>query len=104
MDQSQPASHKTQTPGGIGSELGADLGADPKAERQLSAIKALIAELRERLDLNAAVRLWDGSSAALGANVTSGLAIAIDGPGTIGTLLRCHAGQRSTTSSGITWN
>ena len=59
-----------------------------KAARRLEAAKALAAELGARLDLNASLRLWDGSLTPLGANVTGPFELKIAGPGVIGSLLR----------------
>jgi cyclopropane-fatty-acyl-phospholipid synthase len=58
------------------------------AERQIEAAKQLIGEAAAKLDLNASVRLWDGSRVPLGTNVTSPFEISISGPGVIGALLR----------------
>jgi len=68
-------------------ESGCGMGAD-KAKRQLEAARGLAAELGQRLDLNASLRLWDGSKTPLGTNVTGPFEIAIAGPGVIGSLLR----------------
>ena len=57
-------------------------------ERQIEAAKSLIAEAASSLDLNASVRLWDGSRHPLGANVTGPFEIHIAHPGVIGGLLR----------------
>jgi cyclopropane-fatty-acyl-phospholipid synthase len=59
-----------------------------KAERQLEAARGLAAELGARLDLDASLRLWDGSRTPLGRNVTGPFEIAIASPGVIGSLLR----------------
>jgi len=59
-----------------------------KTDRQLEAAKALIAELKNKLDIDASVRLWDGSKNPLGENVSSNLELVIEGPGVIGALLR----------------
>jgi cyclopropane-fatty-acyl-phospholipid synthase len=59
-----------------------------KAARQLEAIRGLARELGEKLDLNASLRLWDGSRIPLGRNVTGPFEISIGGPGAIGALLR----------------
>ncbi len=58
------------------------------AERQLEAARTMIAEVARTLDLNASVRLWDGSAVPLGANVTGPFEIHIANPGVIGGLLR----------------
>src|ERR1700730_18637256 len=59
-----------------------------KAARQLEAIRGLARELGEKLDLDASLRLWDGSRGPVGPNVTGPFEIAIAGPGLIGALLR----------------
>jgi cyclopropane-fatty-acyl-phospholipid synthase len=59
-----------------------------KAERQLAAAKELARELGDKLDLNASLRLWDGSLTPLGKNVTGPFEISIADAGVIGTLLR----------------
>ena len=41
-----------------------------KAARQLEAARDLARELGTKLDLNASLRLWDGSRTPLGKNVT----------------------------------
>jgi cyclopropane-fatty-acyl-phospholipid synthase len=58
------------------------------AERQLEAARNMIAQAARTLDLNASVRLWDGSAVPLGANVTGPFEIHIANPGVIGGLLR----------------
>lgn len=63
------------------------MGTD-KAERRLAAAKALIGDLARQLDLDASVRLWDGSINPLGRNVSSALELRIRDPGVIGSLLR----------------
>ncbi|HET6320642.1 MAG TPA: hypothetical protein VFF87_01190, partial [Hyphomicrobium sp.] len=52
-----------------------------KAEKQLSAAKALARELAATLDINASLRLWDGSLTPLGRNVTGPFEIAISDAG-----------------------
>ena len=59
-----------------------------KAERQLAAAKELARELGDKLDLNASLRLWDGSLTPLGRNVTGPFEISIADAGVIGGLLR----------------
>src|SRR5689334_21641693 len=61
---------------------------DGKAARQLEAIRSLARELGNKLDLNATLRLWDGSKVPLGRNVTGPFELSIAGPGVIGALLR----------------
>lgn len=62
--------------------------AQDRAARQLAAAGQLIAELRETLDLDAHVRLWDGSRHPLGKNPTGPFEFSIAHPGVIGALLR----------------
>ncbi len=52
------------------------------------AARELATELGAKLDLNASLKLWDGSLTPLGSNVTGPFQIAIAGPGVIGSLLR----------------
>ncbi|MCZ7595386.1 MAG: cyclopropane-fatty-acyl-phospholipid synthase family protein [Hyphomicrobium sp.] len=59
-----------------------------RAARQLEAARALARELADKLDLNASLRLWDGSVTPLGKNVTGPFEIAIADAGVIGSLLR----------------
>jgi cyclopropane-fatty-acyl-phospholipid synthase len=62
---------------------------ETKAEaKQLAAARRLIAEIAAALDLDASVRLWDGSLVPLGANVSSPLAVTIAGPGVVASMLR----------------
>jgi len=63
------------------------MGAD-KAKRQLEAARGLAAELAAKLDLDASLRLWDGSLTPLGSHVTGPFELSIAGPGVIGSLLR----------------
>ncbi len=62
--------------------------AKDKHERQLEAARGLAAELGAKLDLDASLKLWDGSLTPLGPNVTGPFQLAIAGPGVIGSLLR----------------
>ncbi len=59
-----------------------------KAARQLEAARGLARELAGKLDLNASLRLWDGSLTPLGKNVTGPFEISIADAGVIGSLLR----------------
>lgn len=63
-------------------------GSQNKQAKQISAAANLIARLAHRLDLDASVRLWDGSLHPLGREVTSGFEIRIASPGVIGSILR----------------
>jgi cyclopropane-fatty-acyl-phospholipid synthase len=56
--------------------------------RRLAAARQLAAELGKKLDLNASLKLWDGSVTPLGSNVTGPLQILIASAGVIGSLLR----------------
>ncbi|MFP3921035.1 MAG: class I SAM-dependent methyltransferase [Dichotomicrobium sp.] len=58
------------------------------AGRQLSAARDLAAHLGEHLDLDASVRLWDGTRVPLGRDPSGPLTIAIASPGVIASLLR----------------
>jgi cyclopropane-fatty-acyl-phospholipid synthase len=62
--------------------------ADHKAQKQLDTARALIADLAEKLRLDAQVELWDGSRVPLGPAVSGPLTLKIAGPGVIGALLR----------------
>ncbi len=62
--------------------------AKDRQAQQLEAVRGLARELAERLDLNASLRLWDGSLAPLGKNVSGPFELHIAGPGVIGSLLR----------------
>lgn len=57
-------------------------------DKHLAAARALVEDLSKHLDLNASVRLWDGTVVPLGQNVDTELAITIGSPGVISSLLR----------------
>jgi len=57
-------------------------------DRQIEAARQLIGDAARMFDINASVRLWDGSTVPLGTNVTSPFEILISGPGVIGAILR----------------
>lgn len=59
-----------------------------KQSRQIAAATKLVARLAERLNLDASVRLWDGSRHPLGHNVSSSFELHIASPGVIGSILR----------------
>ena len=59
-----------------------------KEERQLEAARGLVRDCAAKLDLNAWVRLWDGSRLPLGAAPTGNLEISIASPAVIGAILR----------------
>ncbi len=61
---------------------------DAKAQRQLMAARMVIEEFAAQLDLDAHVRLWDGTRVPLGRNANGPFEIAISGPGVIGAPLR----------------
>jgi cyclopropane-fatty-acyl-phospholipid synthase len=56
--------------------------------KQIEAVRDLVRDVAAKLDLNAWVRLWDGSRLPLGASPSSTLEIKIASPGVIGTILR----------------
>ena len=60
----------------------------PSQQRQLDAARSLASDLGRTLDLNARVRLWDGSFVPLGSAADGPLVIAIAGPGVLGALIR----------------
>ncbi len=59
-----------------------------KDERLLAAARQLVERVAERLDVDASVRLWDGSLVPLGRCASGPFVISIAGPGVIGSLLR----------------
>ncbi|MGQ0673929.1 MAG: class I SAM-dependent methyltransferase [Hyphomicrobium sp.] len=59
-----------------------------QSEKQLAAARALVTELGQKLDLDAHVRLWDGSRVPLGSNAKGPFEIAINDPGVIASMLR----------------
>ncbi len=56
--------------------------------RQIEAARALVRELADKLDINAFVRLWDGSRLPLGKDARGGVEIVIRDPGVIGAMMR----------------
>ncbi len=62
--------------------------AEGKTDRRLEAARRGIGMVREALDVHFSVRLWDGSLEPLGHDVVPGLAIQINSPGVIPSLLR----------------
>ncbi len=58
------------------------------ADRRLAAARRAIGMVREALDGHFSVRLWDGSLEPLGRDVVPGLAVQINSPGVISSLLR----------------
>lgn len=56
--------------------------------RALDAVKAIIAEVADTVDINASVKLWDGSLVPLGKTVDTDLALTIASPGVIASILR----------------
>lgn len=61
---------------------------DMNDDRQIAAAKALIGELAQTLDIDAFVRLWDGTRVPLGRNATGNFDIVINDPGVIASSLR----------------
>jgi cyclopropane-fatty-acyl-phospholipid synthase len=57
-------------------------------DRQLAAARQMVEDLARHLDVDACVRLWDGTLVPLGSRTESGLAITIASPGVISSLLR----------------
>jgi cyclopropane-fatty-acyl-phospholipid synthase len=57
-------------------------------EKLLAAARSLATEMAGHLDIDASVKLWDGSRVPLGRNVSSPLAITIANPGAIASLVR----------------
>jgi cyclopropane-fatty-acyl-phospholipid synthase len=57
-------------------------------ERQIEAARALVRELADKLDINAFVRLWDGSRLPLGKVAQGDFEIIIRDPGVIGAMMR----------------
>lgn len=57
-------------------------------EKQLEAVRGLVRDVASKLDLNAWVRLWDGSRLPLGAAPTGNFEIKIAGPGVLRSVLR----------------
>ena len=93
---SRPASRQARrgmrpsrrTIGNAGRALAMGKDTSDKAARQLEAARALARELGNKLDLNASLRLWDGSLTPLGQNVTGPFELIIADAGVIGSLLR----------------
>ena len=56
--------------------------------KQIESARALVRELAATLDLDAFVKLWDGTRLPLGQNATGPFEISIAGPGVIGAMLR----------------
>ncbi len=61
---------------------------EEREDRQLDAARRAIGMVREALDGHFSVRLWDGSLEPLGREVVPGLAIRINSPGVLPSLLR----------------
>lgn len=59
-----------------------------KPDKRLAAAKRVIEQIGQQLDIDASVRLWDGSRHPLGRNVTSDLSIAINSPGALTSMMR----------------
>ncbi|HPG89212.1 MAG TPA: class I SAM-dependent methyltransferase, partial [Hyphomicrobium sp.] len=56
--------------------------------KQIEAVRTLVRDVASKLDLDAWVRLWDGTRLPLGRAPTSALEIKIAAPGVIGAILR----------------
>ena len=63
-------------------------GSEDKHAKQIAAATNLVKRLASRLNMDASVRLWDGSRHPLGQNVTSDFEIKIASPGVITSILR----------------
>ena len=59
-----------------------------KSQKQLDAAKALITELGTKLDLDAHVRLWDGTRLPLGPKANGPFEIVISDPGVVASMVR----------------
>jgi cyclopropane-fatty-acyl-phospholipid synthase len=59
-----------------------------KSEQLLAAAKDIASTIAETADLDLYLQLWDGERVALGRNVQSDLAITIDSPGVVSSILR----------------
>lgn len=57
-------------------------------DKLLSSAEELVTLLRQSLDIDAAIRLWDGTTLPLGCDVESPIRIAISSPGVVSSLLR----------------
>ena len=57
-------------------------------QKQIESARALVRELADKLDIDASVRLWDGSRLPLGRNATGPFEISIADAGVIGAILR----------------
>ncbi|HUS97974.1 MAG TPA: class I SAM-dependent methyltransferase, partial [Hyphomicrobiaceae bacterium] len=60
----------------------------PAGDRRLIAARQLAEAFAQSLDVDASVKLWDGSRIPLGTNVTSSLTLAINTPGALTSLVR----------------
>lgn len=59
-----------------------------KQQQQVAAVTAIAEKLASTIDIDAHLKLWDGTLLPLGRNVKSPLAIEIAGPGVIAAILR----------------
>jgi cyclopropane-fatty-acyl-phospholipid synthase len=59
-----------------------------KSDKQLLAARRLVEALGDALELDASVRLWDGSVVPLGRSVKSPLMLTVAGPGVVASALR----------------
>src|SRR6056297_1685361 len=58
------------------------------SQRQIDSIKSVLATIRETLDLNLSVQLWNGERVPLGRDVDGRFLISISCAGVVGSLLR----------------
>ena len=77
--------------------MGDYMGSDSSA-RQLAAAKRLIGDLADKLDLDAHVRLWDGSRTPLGRSAAGPFELSIAGSATTSTSASTFQAARSSTS------
>lgn len=73
---------------GDGKEGQAVMSGNPSTDKRLVAARHIASEIGRHLDIDASIRLWDGSRVPLGPNVHGDLAIAINSPGALSALLR----------------
>jgi cyclopropane-fatty-acyl-phospholipid synthase len=88
LDRGGEVCDAPRTIGNAGRDIAMGKDKSVKAARQLEAARDLARELGTKLDLNASLRLWDGSLTPLGRNVTGPFEISIADAGVIGSLLR----------------
>jgi cyclopropane-fatty-acyl-phospholipid synthase len=64
------------------------MGLPFSATAQLTAIRGILSQIRERLDLNVSVQLWNGENFPMGQQPDGRFTIRVSSPGTVGTLVR----------------